>query len=79
MIKYSPRVGLKAYILDLIYTRMEKQELIDTDRYLKRGPGRHRKYEFQKLHTVKLLIEKFFLDGLKKLNQNKYNNERSDA
>ncbi|CAI2386061.1 unnamed protein product [Moneuplotes crassus] len=67
------------YILKLIESRRETQNLIDSGNFIKRGPGRHRKTKFPTTEKVKEMVDDFFMFGFEKLNQNKYNNTRTDA
>lgn len=75
----SSEKPLQAYIFKLLHQRFDKQNKIDAGNYVKRGPGRNRKFQLMKTNQVKRLINKFFIDGLNKLNWNKYNNKRTDA
>lgn len=47
--------------------------------YVKKGPGRNRKFSLPKTKHVREITTRFFVDGLRKLNRNKYNVKRADA
>lgn len=65
---------LESYIFSLIHERYEKQKLIDEGRYVKKGPGRNRKFQMTTTKEVKKFVDLFFLERV-----NKYNNKRTDA
>ena len=64
----SSEKPLQAYIFKLLNQRFDKQNKIDTGNYVKRGPGRNRKFQLMKTSQVKRLINRFFVDCLNKLN-----------
>jgi hypothetical protein len=70
---------LQEYIFSIIQDRFDKQKLIDEGKYVKKGPGRNRKYQLTRTSQVRKLVDNFFIDGLNKLNGNKYNSIRTDA
>lgn len=75
----SEEEPLECYIYKLIKDKFEKQHKVDEGVWVKKGPGRNRKYQMLKTSQVRKLINEFFLDGFDKLNCNKYNNKRTDA
>ena len=58
-------VVLKQYIIQLINDRHAKQMLIDKGEFVKKGPGRHRKWKFPTTDQVKVMTKSFFIRGLK--------------
>lgn len=80
---FNPQINeekpMQAYIFNKMKERFEKQDHIDANETFKKGPGRKRKHQLTKTHEVKDFVDKFFLHGLGKLSNNRYNTKRTDA
>lgn len=70
---------LESKIMELLSKRYEKQAQIDAGIYHRSGPGRKRKYNWISTKDVRKLVDSFFENGFRKLNNNKYNTTRTDA